>query len=279
MALRRKIWDAYIATIREIYNHRKYTLHDTSNIKNKRLCFITVAFNNDFLIEEQIRLIKKYITDTDYVHIVVDNSSDMRKRDAIKTVCSNACVPYFSLPFNWFSKIDKRGSYSHGLAMNLIYYKIIKKIKPEVFGFIDHDIFPIKPYSVLQKMDNQIFYGRLVDRSPDNHHRKLWYLWAGFCFFKFDEVKNLKMNYLPCQVDNVYLDTAGSNFLQLYSKYSLERINFTAPVIEKYFREGGEYHADLLHYIDLDWLHAINGSNWKKVKDKDDYLKGFLAQF
>jgi hypothetical protein len=64
-----------------------------------------------------------------------------------------------------------------------------------VFGFIDHDIFPIKPYSLLHKIGNQDFYGRLIDRTPENNNRKLWYLWAGFCFFQFERIKHLKMNF------------------------------------------------------------------------------------
>jgi hypothetical protein len=248
-------------------------------VKNTPFCLATIAFNNDFLIEEQIRLVKKHITDSNYTHIVADNSSDKKKRKAIKAICTKANIPYFSLPFNWFSKIHRRPSYSHGLAMTWVYYNLIKKINPIVFGFIDHDIFPIKPYSLLEKIENQFFYGRCIDRTPDNHPKKLWYLWAGFCFFKFDSLKTLNINFMPCKVDNVYLDTAGSMYISLYSKYNIEELTFSAPVIEEYFREEKIYHSDLLHFIDNDWVHTINGSNWKKVQSKDDFLRDFLKQY
>jgi len=281
MTFKRKIWNIYVAVICKLFVRLKHNkkFFDTKNIENKNLCFITIAFNNDFLIEEQIRLIQKHITDSNYIHIVADNSSDKKKRAIIKSICLKANVLYFSLPFNWFSKIDKRPSYSHGLAMTWVYYNIIKRFKPSVFGYIDHDIFPIEPYSLLEKIDNQDFYGRLADRTPENHHRKLWYLWAGFCFFHFNKVKDLNMNFMPCKVDNIYFDTAGSSFYSLYSKYNLSLLRFSAPIVEKYFREGGGYHSDLLQLIDNSWLHTINGSNWKKVKDKDDFLIEFLKQY
>jgi len=281
MNLRRRIWNFYVTTVRKFYVKTKHNncKSDIRVIENTVLCFVTIAFNNEFLIEEQIRLMKKYITNSNYVHIVVDNSSDKKKRGTIKAVCAKANIPYFSLPFNWFSKIDKRPSYSHGLAMNWVYYNLIKKIKPSIFGFLDHDIFPIKPYSLLQKIGNQCFYGRLVDKTPDNYPKKLWYLWAGFCFFNFDSIKYLDINFMPCKVDDIYLDTASSNYFPLYSKYDIESLHFPAPVVEEFFREGNVYHSDLLQFIDDDWIHTINGSNWKKVKDKDDFLRNFLRQY
>jgi hypothetical protein len=163
--------------------------------------------------------------------------------------------------------------------MTWTYYNIIKKIKPCIFGFIDHDIFPTKSYSVQQKIHQQDFYGRLMDRTPENHPKKLCYLWAGFCFFKFDSIKTLNINFMPCKIDNIYLDTAGSMYIYLYSHYDMEKLHFAAPVIEKYFREDKIYHSDLLHFIDNDWIHTINGSNWKKVKSKDDFLRDFLKQY
>ena len=281
MTLKRKIWNFYVATIRNFFISKKYNSNksDTGIIENPSLCLVTIAFNNDFLIEEQIRLVKKHIIDSNYIHIVADNSSNKKKREAVKAICKKTNTLYFSLPFNWFSKIHKRPSYSHGLAMTWVYYVLIKKIKPNIFGFIDHDIFPIRSYSLLRKIENQDFYGRLIDRTPDNHPKKLWYLWAGFCFFKFDSIKYLNMNFMPCKVDNVYLDSAGSNYFSLYSKYDMELLRFAAPVVEEYFREGNVYHSDLLHFIDNDWIHTINGSNWKKVKDKDDFLREFLRQY
>jgi hypothetical protein len=221
MTLKRKIWNFYVQLIRKRFCAIK---SNHNYLPGKApLCLVTIAFNSDFLIKEQIRLVKKHITDS-HIHIVADNSSDNKKRKAIKALCEKENITYVNLPFNWFNRIDRRGSYSHGLAMAWVYCNIIKKVKPDVFGFIDHDIFPIKPYSLLQKIGNQDFYGRLIDRTPEHYPPppQIWYLWAGFCFFNYDKVKDLKLNFMPCKVDGHYLDTAGGNYYPLYSKYNFE---------------------------------------------------------
>ena len=87
------------------------------------------------------------------------------------------------------------------------------------------------------------------------------------------------MNFMPCQIDSIYFDTAGGNYFPLYSKYDMRLLHFSSPFVEKYFREGNTPHADMLQFIDNDWVHTINGSYWKKVKDKDDFLRKFLKQY
>jgi len=279
MTLKRRLFVLYIDFVKKISLRLK-----TSSLvdfeRNVDMCFITIAFNNVFLIEQQIRLMKKHIKDTNFIYIIADNSDSKEKREQIKNLCQKENVEYISLPFNWFQKVHTKVCYGHGLSMTWIYHNVIKKLKPKYFGYLDHDIFPINNYSVVEKIQSQDFFGRLNDRTPENSQKPLWYLWAGFCFFRFDKVKNLNMSFYPCVVDGVYLDTAGSVYLSVYKNYSLSELYFGAPLVEKYFREGDNNHSHLLHFIDNDWVHTINGSNWKKVKDnKDDFLKDFLNQY
>ena len=278
MTLKRRLYVVYLDFIKRITLRLK-TSSSVDFERNVDMCFITIAFNNVFLIEQQIRLVKKHITDENYIHIIADNSDSKEKREQIKNLCQKENIEYVSLPFNWFQKVHFKACYAHGLSMTWIYYNVIKKLKPKYFGYLDHDIFPINNYSVVEKIQSQDFFGRLIDRTPENSQKPLWYLWAGFCFFRFDKVKNLNISFYPCVVDGVYLDTAGSVYLSLYKNYSLNDLYLGAPLVEKYFREGNNYHSDLLHFIDNDWVHTINGSNWKKVKEKDDFLKDFLNQY
>jgi len=278
MTLKRRLYVVYLDFVKKI----TLRLKTSSLVDFERkvdMCFVTIAFNNVFLIEQQIRLVKKYIKDENYIHIIADNSDCKEKREQIKNLCQKENIDYISLPFNWFQKMHIKACYAHGLSMTWIYHSIIKKLKPRYFGYLDHDIFPINNYSVVEKIQSQDFFGRLIDRTPENFQKPLWYLWAGFCFFRFDKVKNLNLSFYPCVIDGVYLDTAGSVYLSLYKNYSPNELYLGAPLAEKYFREGNNYHSDLLHFIDNDWVHTINGSNWKKVKDKDDFLKDFLNQY
>jgi hypothetical protein len=241
--------------------------------KHQNLWLLTIAFNNDFLIKEQIRLVKKYVTDTGVTHIIVDNSSVSCKRQLIREICLKEQTNYISLPWNWFSNFDKRGSYSHGMALNWCYYNLIRKYQPIFFGFIDHDLFPIHPYSIIEKLSTQPFYGQMRDRDAG------WYLWPGFCFFRFGAVSTLKLNFMPTKIGDIYLDSGGSNFREIYSKYDKTTLHFCEPVIAENIREGGRFYADMVHYIDRYWLHAINGSNHAKLESKDEILANMLSKY
>ena len=231
---------------------------------------ITVAFNNEFLIEQQIRLIKKYVKDINVYYTVADNSDNPEKRRLIQAICEKEQVGYIGLP----KTLVRHGSYSHGMALNWMYANHISYRKPTVFGFIDHDLFPIQSYSILESIAKQDFYGKTVLR--DNG---MWYLWAGFCFFRFEKTKKYPLNFVPFMDGATYLDTGGSNYKAMYSNYNLDKLATCKPTVEKSIRDGSNYHADIVHYIDECWLHAINGSNWAKVAPKDDILRKMLEKF
>jgi len=276
MTLKRRLWTYYVNILKFPFLRKeiKQTLHFNCDIKQDNyVCIITIAFDNEFLIEQQIRLVKKYIEDKNYIYVIADNSPTSTKRKLIQSICKGEKVGYISLPQNPFNSLHKKPSYSHGLSMTWMYNNFIKLMKPTVFGFIDHDLFPISPYSVFERINNQDFFGRMIDRE------KGWYLWAGFCFFNYKKTETYKLNFLPYKVENVYLDTGGSNFPVLYSKYQKEDFAFCKPVVEKSIREGNCYHSDFVHFIDESWLHTINGSNWAKVDSKENILKELLNEY
>ena len=292
MTIKRRIFVTYVNIVNKLFLKQRAKMDDLSELKKNKisLCFVTISFNNDFLIAEQIRLLKKYIIDKNFVHIIADNSTDKAKRKRIKSVCQKENVKYVALPFNLFNKIGKLPSYSHALSLNWVYHRIIKKIKPEYFGFIDHDIFPIEPYSVIEKIGNQDFFGELHDRTPPEHKRNIWYMWAGFCFFYFDKIQSYQLNFLPCRADNIYLDSGGTNFYSLFSKYDIKKLTFCKPVVSRKIKDGNvshdivenvdknNYHT-IVQYIDECWLHAGGGSNWSKKGNKDNFLKEILKQY
>ena len=279
---KRYIFECFVDTVANLSVYQKATdshLFDCRKLTGTPLCLVTVSFDNLFLIEQHIRLVKKNITDKQYVQIIADNSTNPANRDKIKQLCIKENIVYVGLPYNFFQKTMYKPSYAHGLCLTWIYHNIIGKIAPRIFGFLDHDIFPISEYNIANRLGNQDFFGRLVDRTPSDSLRRLWYLWAGFCFFSYHRVKSKKMNFFPTKIDGVYLDTGGSLYKSLYKYYNLSDLSLDVPVREVSFREGNNYHADRIHFIDNDWVHTINGSNWAKVESKDEFLKDFLSKY
>lgn len=86
------------------------------------------------------------------------------------------------------------------------------------FGFIDHDLIPIKPTYPAAHLDTQPCYG-LVNSGND-----CWNLWAGFCFFKYAFVRARHLNFLYDFSRG--LDTGGRNWNPVYRHLSTTELAF-----------------------------------------------------
>lgn len=232
--------------------------------KRATVDIVTVAFNNEMVIEQQERLLRKYLLDS-FSYTVADNSPDPEKRHIIRRLCIDKGVGYVSLPPNPYN--GKNSSLSHGLALNWIYNNYIILRKTECFGFIDHDIFPVKPTSILSFLEQSPVFGLIQERGDK------WYLWPGFCFFLRDFIDDKIVNFLPGND----ADTGGRNWESIY--YNLDRQQI--PVIKHEYgnlREGVDPQSDLFERIG-DWVHTFNASYWKNVAPKDSIVLDYLANY
>lgn len=266
------LWRLYYLVNRLL--KRQVTKGDCYNIDftplpsdNRKVMVVTIAFNNDAVLRHQITHMRENWQDNDIEYIVADNSPTIERQNAIRGVCEELNVSYINIPKS--PKINKiSGSYSHGAAAMWVYYNYILKRNPYCFGFIDHDLFPIKPFKVLDKLGDMPYYGYRMDRGT------AWYLWMGLLFFKTSLIKQYEINFLPCKVDRgeVYLDTGGSLWYTLYSKMGDAGCIFPGRIqVPMYV--NGKRHRDPVDYIDDCWMHTNNGSNWKNIEDKQDMVK------
>jgi hypothetical protein len=245
-------------------NLRSFNLIENPN--KKAIDLVTIAFNNEEVIYHQHRLLKKYLIDS-YCYTVIDNSIKPAKAKLIEDLCRVQKISYIKLPYNF-----SHGSDSHGFAINWAYANYVKKRNLDYFGFLDHDIYPIKSTSIIDKLTIQPFYGLKQERS-----HSIWYLWAGFCFFNQDYFKDKELDFSPCAIENVILDTGGSNYRKIYSNENAERFLFPEQCY-KQLRKGNITQADMIEFIG-DWVHSFNGSYWMDVPAKENDLNNFLNQF
>jgi hypothetical protein len=227
---------------------------------------VCVTYNNPDLIKHQVALLKKYFTGT-YNLVIADNSSDRKCREKLSAFCKSEKLTYISLPHNPYTT----GSQSHAASVNWVLQNYILHKQPAYFGFIDHDIFPVEPFSIDTILQKQAVYGLLQQRA------QLWYLWAGFCFFNFSKFDCSKMDFMPGTVNGINLDTGGKNWDLIYSKINRDTIEFPTQTY-KNLRAGDVAQSDKLEIIG-NWVHSFNGSYWMKVDKKEHLLEQYLEQY
>lgn len=250
------------------YKYKKALILDNGiEIFNKNLLLTTIAFNNLEILKIQYQQLKKNLKD-EFIYMIADNSSILSISEEIKNYCVNEKIPYVKLPPNPY----KNPSKSHGIALNWVYKNVIKKYDPHFFGFLDHDIFPYKETSIIPYIQNNVF-GLIQERENK------WYLWAGFCFYDFKNLKKINMNFLPSKG----LDTGGSNYYILYKDINknnfkkLPQIYIDTKTENKVSEISNSNTTTTIECIG-DWIHLMRISNWNEEKNnKTDSIEKIIS--
>lgn len=226
---------------------------------------VTVAFNNIELIRWQTRLIRKYIQ-SPYTQIIVDNSTKKEARQQLQEFCKDNGLLYVGMPLNLLNRISP--SYSHAMAVNYAYRRIIAYRKSSYFMLLDHDLFPIAPTNIDEIMCGKDVYGFKMDLDP-----KSWYLHPKVIILRSGTHRKFGVDFMPANYHGVYLDTGGSNWKRIYQYLSEDRCQWISHQLEP-LRAGENWHSDTLEYLDgRRWLHTINGSCWKAIAGEDEKLQ------
>jgi len=214
-----------------------------------RRVLVAIAFNDVGFVERQIALVRRNVADC--VHLIADNSTHTAAARQIQQIANAADCAYLRLPPGPWLK-PEQGGRSHGLAMTWVWRNLLRHGRPAAFGFIDHDIFPMRPTDPFAVLLDHVVAGQARDRSG-GHGR--WYLWAGFCFFRFDAVEHRALNFSLDWAAG--LDTGGANWFSLYRHLQPEEV---ADLGVQHEPIGGDGEAELrLEWVG-DWLHAGNFS-------------------
>lgn len=244
---------------------------------------ITVAFNNPLIIDYQIKLFRKFLKGS-FTHIICDNSNNEEKARKIKEVCKNNDITYINI-----TSTEKSNGFSdsHGRALNRIYKNLVQQ-RQRNFAFLDHDILPIKEIDIEKYLENTDLFGAVMERAG------IWYLWPGFAFYKYDYLKDKKLNFRRYRKFNFIkvegADTGSGNWYPLYSKY--DRNKFKKPddilwnIRENRLANENEQEGNIIqealvqYYLDKSWFHTMCASEWVDCKGKNqiiyDILDGYL---
>lgn len=240
-------------------------------LKDRHLVdLVVVAFNNARIIRYQYGLMKELFQDP-YAYTVFDNSTNQTESDKIKDFCESEKIPYLKL--NKVMQKHIGPSENHAIALNYSYQNYIKVRNAKYFGFLDHDLFPVKPYSVIAHLEKEPFWGYMKQE-------KLRYLWPGFSFFCTDYLQNLRVDFMTDWKNGG--DTGSRNYFSVYKKYlknnpdlkfgSFERIQ----LIRDNQIPADDYES-MCSILDGAWVHMINGGNWTDYKNFELKQETFFA--
>jgi hypothetical protein len=225
---------------------------------------VTIAFAYPQAIEWQARLMRAYVPQA--VHLIADNSRDDASAAEIASLAERYGLGYVRLPANpW-----ERGSRSHGIAMNWVWHNIIRPGEPDAFGFLDHDLFPTAPDDPFAALATQDFFGLVRTAGPR------WFLWAGFCMFKFDRVRHQPLDF--GQDWFAGLDTGGGNWEVLYRHADRGKLREASSRLFP-FKPGLKVEDGPLQWCGT-WLHEVGHTGRADlVPEKREALGRLLARY
>ena len=245
----------------------------------------TVTFNNPKIVEYQIKLIKKNLQGS-YCHIICDNSNNEGASRKIKEICEKNDITFFRV------QIGAPSGYSdsHGRALNWIYKNLIQKRQND-FGFIDHDIFPIKKFNIEDYLKDNDLFGFIRTAN------KIWFLWPTFSFFRYSLLKDKKVNFRKYRFLKFFhyngADSGSGLWTSIYSKYDINKIpklvwrhvdiiNKTEPDLSQMVTGHEPYiQTNVSQYMDNNrWFHSLCGSEWRDdVKKKNEIIYKMLDDY
>jgi hypothetical protein len=231
-------------------------------LKGKNIVSV-IGFEQPEVLEFSLKMTARHLADATV--IVLDNSRRKEARTQIERVCQTYGAPYLGLPEN----PTRHPNRSHGMAMTWIWHNVVKPLRPGIAGFIDHDVIPVKKIELKQLLAGQPLYG------VPNVSRWAWSLWAGFCFYDFEKVGSLPLNFLNDFPHGV--DTGGRNWEILYQRYDHKDLKFAEWRLFDVMDESAGVPRQV-EVIDGAWMH-IGGTSCRNMyrKNADFYARMLQA--
>lgn len=212
-----------------------------------KVAVVVVVYNLSaeiFLL--QMAAIKKFCTDKDYVIHVFDNSSDPEKAEHIRYHAEQNGIDYCKI-----FATSNNSSDSHSWAANFAYQKL--KDNYNYWFFMDHDLIPVKEYSVLD-----ILGGGHVMAGLGQGALKT-YMWQG-CVMLHLEGQEKNIVDFSCNSE-FGLDTGGNLYKVVESFGKESCIFFNESYHQNPYFVSNEYSSYAM-IKDETFMHFVGASNW-----------------
>lgn len=241
--------------------------------KRNRIAIATVAFHSPALASKLVQLVDRYCTDKTNEILIDFILYDNATTEYSETISKYCEVMYFTQHSNKLNlRVMNKKTYSspvqgldvnnpsisHALALNDIYQTLCASPESEYLSilFLDHDCFPIKPFSIHEMLSGVILAGVAQMKS------KL-YPWAGCLAIDLVTINLCGLtNSIDFMVnEELGLDTGGELYKLIEEFENLDSFNFMSEKPESDY-----------NIIDNTFMHFVNGSNWKNQQDHEQRL-------
>ena len=231
----------------------------------------TIAFNDPALVRAQIESFTSESAE-DLVFLLADNSPTSEISSRMKEAAAETGALYVRLPYNLYTNSrgkakPGRGSLSHSVALNWVWKYNVRKTEPPAVVVLDHDVFPLGPFSVSTVLSHHLAVG------PIRAGAARWTTWPGLTFFRYRDLPRKDLSFTP----SGDLDSGAGLWSSLYQFLDREK---DVRFMKREFLNVVEGPADVksqIEIIDDSWLHLIDGSGWFDGVGKADELIGNSA--
>lgn len=222
------------------------------------LGIVIITYNVPSLITRQIELINRFCKD-EFEIIIIDNSTSQQAANSIKYHALQSKCRYIRT-----KATSHNGSESHAFAANFSYQTLRGEF--DFMFYMDHDLFPVKEFSVKNILEIKMFAGIPQEKSKT-------YFWPG-CFMI--DNRSIDQSIVDFSVSNkLGLDTGG-NLYKLIEEYGVLYCEF----FDEVHVQNPDFNKSFYNFYSLInngmFLHMINGSNWNNASDNEERINSLL---
>lgn len=219
---------------------------------------IIVNYNQGDLLNKQLHLIKKFCPEPD--RYVINNGSHPSEAEKIIYWANRHGAHVVNADCK-----DSDPSVAHGFGCNLGYQ--LYNGEYDILFFLDHDMFMLKPFSLDHVMNGHAIGGLAQVR------RGLKYYWPGLVILNLKYLDRKKIDFYPCEVKGVRLDTGGGLYHAIHMISEERQLDFAEKYVQTpHFKNKNYDNYSMLG--DDQFMHFRNASNWAGIEGNEGRING-----
>lgn len=224
-----------------------------------KIAVVIITYNASGLITKQVECIRRFCKD-DFDIVIFDNSTIPKEIDTIKYFTTGINVCYTKI----YSS-DENGSESAIFALNFSYFKL--RDKYDFFCYFDHDMFPIRDFSILE-----IIHGRAIAGLGQGTDRL--YFAPQCVMWDNRTIDHNLINFSANQ--QLGLDTGGELY-KIVEKYGKDAcVVFNEKYYQNQYFRTGFYNFYSTINDDM-FMHFINASGWNPSEKNEERVLTLLS--